>query len=769
MAAPANDDFANAHVITGISGTIEGTTWEATFESGEPSAFGSPPTVWYSFTPPTTGVYQFIVDDVDNSVGVIIYTGSVVSSLTEVPKRNYQTAGGWSLSSGTTYHIQAYGNQSRFLLYWKGYTAPANDNFEDAELISGSSGEVSYSMIAAGLEDGDPDDAVTFPHPNPDDIGFSNATIWFKWVAPSTGMLRLAQEVRYLANQLALDTDRTTGVFVGTSLDDLTRLQYQELTGTAFYEVEFVDGIVFGFIDVGVVEGTTYYIELGNDSNELFDGGGYLHWKFYPDSLWDGEWGRPPIATPNPGVNMTGYPGGSGSHTLASFTGSVFPQPTDDTGFSWKYYPGSSPVSITSEGIRGEVINNDDSVDVEWLNDIPDNPDDFDYIPNNGCHHEFGFIVDNLKWIDSNSEFEMFAEFDAGAIDLSWEALEKGPIMIVNDHSGDFATWHIGNGVKYRFKVIYEQIDAIEPFTGFLNHYYFDSDGIALEAVDYSWEDSTLDLVKGLIVGRTSGLCGARYNPGTTDPVDIDVGFQVAKLGVPIYYGSRVTASSGSDFDGYFARVNATGTVSLLKRVSGTNTVFGTTSDVILEDGFFDGGGRLILRCRGDNISVWQDMSVGLRKSRLLISATDSTFSSAGYRAILVNENGAQDSGLIRWADPQTYSLERIWRYTGSLSADAGATWQMLGEEYWRESDSIASREGGASLSDFYLSTLNTDDTHWAMTIEGWTPPEVPSGPSALGYFKDDSWHLTSNLSLITGTLGYFKGGSWHLIDDGAF
>jgi hypothetical protein len=55
-AAPANDRFVNAQVITGSSGTVNGSNTGANDESGEPDHGGFPGgrSIWYRWTAPTT-------------------------------------------------------------------------------------------------------------------------------------------------------------------------------------------------------------------------------------------------------------------------------------------------------------------------------------------------------------------------------------------------------------------------------------------------------------------------------------------------------------------------------------------------------------------------------------------------------------------------------------------------------------------------------------------------------------------------------------------
>jgi hypothetical protein len=80
--APANDNFANAQVITGSSGTVSGTNVNATTEVGEPGFAGG--SVWYSWNFSQGGVVQ--IDTCGSSFTPLVtaYTGSTLSALTPV-------------------------------------------------------------------------------------------------------------------------------------------------------------------------------------------------------------------------------------------------------------------------------------------------------------------------------------------------------------------------------------------------------------------------------------------------------------------------------------------------------------------------------------------------------------------------------------------------------------------------------------------------------------------------------------------------------------
>lgn len=740
MPPPANDDFADAQIITGLSGSVEGSTWFSTTETGEPDSSSG---VWYSFTPPTSGIYKFILDRVYAGDWFKLFTGSDVMSLTEVTERDFTTSGGFDLNSGTTYYLRVNGNQTRFFLHWKYYAPAANDDFADATVLSGSSGTEPYVLITAGVESGDPDSHLS--------SGFSNATVWFKWVATATGTLRVFTENTYL-KYLASDGVSAIGVYKGTSLESLTHITYAEFMWSDYYNYGGVDGIVNNIVDAAVVQGETYYIEVGNDSVPINSGGGLFHWHLYPSSVWDGEWGRPAIATPNPGTNATAFPTFvSGSYILSNFQGSEIPTTPDGDGFAWRVYSGSNIPTLTTDGLKGEVTSGSETVDFEWMTDSPDyDPVPGVYIPHEGGTWEVGFMTSGMKWLNSASEGDQYSEFVCQPIDLSFTIDEKGMLFNGDVPNPNFNSgwWFIADGRKYRYKVIYEEVEGVEAYGFPVETSYYLNDNTNLETYDASWQDSTLNIERGIIVGRTSGFCGARFS--TTEPVDCDFTIKGFKLGNPLYMGLRVTSASGTDFDGYFAKIRTDGKISLLKRVSGAETTFGTTASVVFESNFNDSNHPLTLRCQGNEISVWHND--GWNPPKLLLSATDSTFSSAGHKALLIDSSGDFDSGIVRFGATATAAQSIVSRYRCYLSPDAGTTWELFNESILTSAQRLTYEITGG-VTDFYLSDTTTPG--WSITYEGWEPPppEIPPDlatlPGIHGYFHNGEWHIMRSTPLI--------------------
>lgn len=120
VAPPANDLFANAQTLTGPSGSATGNNRGATKEPGEPDHVDNPggKSVWYQWTAPSAGVWQFdtIGSTLDTLLG--IYTGTAVKSLTliarsdDAPGRTNNSLLTFVATAATTYRIAVDGYRS---------------------------------------------------------------------------------------------------------------------------------------------------------------------------------------------------------------------------------------------------------------------------------------------------------------------------------------------------------------------------------------------------------------------------------------------------------------------------------------------------------------------------------------------------------------------------------------------------------------------------------------------------------------------------------
>jgi len=131
-AAPANDEIANATVITALPFT-DGpltTTTTATTAPDDPSCVGNGPTVWYTFTPATdlSMIVHTFGSKYDTTVSV--YTGTP-GALTQLACnddfQSLQSRVAFSAVAGTTYYIMVgsyHGSRGGRLLFWAVEPAP---------------------------------------------------------------------------------------------------------------------------------------------------------------------------------------------------------------------------------------------------------------------------------------------------------------------------------------------------------------------------------------------------------------------------------------------------------------------------------------------------------------------------------------------------------------------------------------------------------------------------------------------------------------------
>ena len=255
QAAPANDPFASPAAISGASGTIAGTTVNATREAGEPtplSAWGTKgKSIWYSWTAPASGTAVFTtqgsIKSGSNSTAMdtllAVYTGSSLNALTVKGANDDASSNAvWSqvsvsVTAGTTYRIvvDGYNNTSGATkLNWSfAASVPANDNFANRQVISGASGSVTGSTVNATHESGEPDHGSGSAH-----------SIWYRWQAPSTGSVTVS-----LAGS---DFATLQDVYTGSAVNALTRV-----TPTA----QSLDSVTFN-----ATSGQTYAIAVDGRS-----------------------------------------------------------------------------------------------------------------------------------------------------------------------------------------------------------------------------------------------------------------------------------------------------------------------------------------------------------------------------------------------------------------------------------------------------------------------------------------------------------------------
>jgi PKD repeat protein len=237
LAQPANDDFANATVIDPSSlpftDTVDATG--ATTEADEPTGgcVYDGGTVWYAFTPSSSGVFQ--VDTTASSYyhAILIYTGSSLPTLSLVTCGYPADRPTFRATAGTTYYIQVGpytpSGTGTLQLTLSQVPPPANDDFADATTIGSVPFTDTVDLTAATTQPSEP---------SPSCVGLQN-TAWYAFTPASTQFVLARTD----QNGAGL------GVYTGTTLADLTQV------GCAQYSFQHV---VFR-----AQADTTYYFQVG--------------------------------------------------------------------------------------------------------------------------------------------------------------------------------------------------------------------------------------------------------------------------------------------------------------------------------------------------------------------------------------------------------------------------------------------------------------------------------------------------------------------------
>ncbi len=261
---PENDDFADAAVLDGESGSADGNTTGATLEPGE--SFGAmAATTWFRWTAPDDGTWLFVVP---YSKQVLAFEGESISSLRLVSER--PGANAYLVARGEReYRIavaEADGNASPgpYRLSWATEVArTGNDRFADAEPIeSGSSSE--HIIRVDGLSTVEPDE--------PPETGVR--TRWWSWEAPEDDLY--TWRIGDIGEVVPAYPKLRVTMFTGTDLEDL---QLVAETGP---------GAPFDFL-LDAVGGERYWIAAGLVNGDAaaymqFEASGKLAWGATPDN-----------------------------------------------------------------------------------------------------------------------------------------------------------------------------------------------------------------------------------------------------------------------------------------------------------------------------------------------------------------------------------------------------------------------------------------------------------------------------------------------------
>jgi hypothetical protein len=186
LAAPANDNFANATIIPGFPASASGDTTGSTAEPGEPAA-GLPPrnSIWWQWTAPFARRIAIIDDGSVVAAWLKVFSGNDLTSLTNLISNGIHALNVLNVTSGTTYHIAVDINgppESAGPIHFRLVNLATNDNFADALPLTGEMLETFGDNSLATFEPDEPDYSA----------GWQNNSIWWKWAAPRSGSFRVS-------------------------------------------------------------------------------------------------------------------------------------------------------------------------------------------------------------------------------------------------------------------------------------------------------------------------------------------------------------------------------------------------------------------------------------------------------------------------------------------------------------------------------------------------------------------------------------------------
>ena len=222
LTPPPNDNFATPSALgPGLPVVANSTTVDATWEPGEPAAFGGSAnsrSVWFSYTPSTTQRVRMslcektVIDGTGND-RLIVFTGNTLATLVVLAELTSNDCNvDFPVTAGTTYRIGVSGpnpGEFTFQIGLKAAPPPPNDNFASAQV-----GGPGLPVNATGNNDfateeiGEPDDHGGYP-------SGTSRSVWFSWTAGTTGRVR----VKACNPELNFFTSVYTGATLATLTD----------------------------------------------------------------------------------------------------------------------------------------------------------------------------------------------------------------------------------------------------------------------------------------------------------------------------------------------------------------------------------------------------------------------------------------------------------------------------------------------------------------------------------------------------------------------
>ncbi len=262
---PVNNDFNNALPLSGAQPTITGSSVAANKEAGEPNHIGGSnaggASIWYKWTAPLSAAVKVSTKGSNFDTVLGVYTGTNVGALTAVGNNDDEDNPNGLLTSlvsfnavkGTTYFIAIDGfdgEAGNAVLALTVSGVPTNNDFANAQTISGAMGSTFSNNINATAQVGEPKHAGS---------SASAKSIWFDWTAPSAG--------DFSFNTDGSDFDTVLAVYTGTALNALSEVVSNDNNGVASITVSkpaFTPSA--SQVTFSATSGTIYHIAVAGQS-----------------------------------------------------------------------------------------------------------------------------------------------------------------------------------------------------------------------------------------------------------------------------------------------------------------------------------------------------------------------------------------------------------------------------------------------------------------------------------------------------------------------
>jgi hypothetical protein len=245
-APPSNDDFGASTVVPALPFTTQTDTSEATKADDDSAwcqynAIGG--TVWFSYTPTADVMLRATTNGSDHETILSAYTGARGEWDTVGDACDISSGAGATVTfrarAGTTYHfmVAGYYVPGGALSFGLSEIAPAaNDNFADAEAITGLPGTRDVDLSIASTEYDEPAGR------SPTCVNEVSHSVWYAFTPTETTSLT--------ATVTADTYEASVSVYTGSALVDLHEV------GCA--QSSFSDKVLFR-----ATAGTTYYLRVG--------------------------------------------------------------------------------------------------------------------------------------------------------------------------------------------------------------------------------------------------------------------------------------------------------------------------------------------------------------------------------------------------------------------------------------------------------------------------------------------------------------------------